>query len=383
VEQVQRVLAERKPGADEAALAARFLARGEGAWEWGGNAGTRAGRDFVGTTDNTPLELRAANQTVLRLLPGVDSPTLAGGFAGNRAAGVNGAVIAGGGGPGQPQVAAGHYAFLGAGLGNSAGLMSAVAGGAGNEATAATGFIGGGFSNRTTEAFAVIGGGAQNTAADRFTFIGGGTANRATGASAVIAGGRENQTTAEYAAIPGGRDNLVRGAYGLAAGRRAKAVHAGSFVWADAEDADAVSERDDHFLVRAAGGVTFRTGGAALAGIELAPGGNAWSVLSTRAAKENFQAVNPERVLEAVSKLPLGTWNLRTQDPSVRHLGPVAEDFHAAFGLGESAERIQTGDADGVALAAIQGLHRQNARQAEEIEELRHELRELREALRK
>ena len=76
--------------------------------------------------------------------------------------------------------------------------------------------------------------------------------------------------------------------------------------------------------------------------------------------------------------LPLATWNLRTQDPAVRHLGPVAEDFHAAFGLGESAARIHTGDADGVALAAIQALLRRNERMERELEALRAEVRALR-----
>jgi len=52
------------------------------------------------------------------------------------------------------------------------------------------------------------------------------------------------------------------------------------------------------------------------------------------------------------------TWrNLVTQDPSVRHLGPMAQDFRAAFGLGEDDRHISSSDADGVALAAIQGLN--------------------------
>ena len=80
-----------------------------------------------------------------------------------------------------------------------------------------------------------------------------------------------------------------------------------------------------------------------------------------------------------MGEMPLGTWNLKSQDPAVRHLGPVAEDFHAAFGLGETPERIQTGDADGVALAAIQGLLRQNQRMEKELEALRAEVRALRE----
>ena len=55
--------------------------------------------------------------------------------------------------------------------------------------------------------------------------------------------------------------------------------------------------------------------------------------------------------------VPISTWNYKTQDASVRHMGPMAQDFHEAFGLGEDDKHITTVDADGVALAAIQGIH--------------------------
>ena len=42
---------------------------------------------------------------------------------------------------------------------------------------------------------------------------------------------------------------------------------------------------------------------------------------------------------------------------SIRHIGPMAQDFYAAFGVGEDDRHISTVDADGVALAAIQGLY--------------------------
>jgi len=58
-----------------------------------------------------------------------------------------------------------------------------------------------------------------------------------------------------------------------------------------------------------------------------------------------------------VAALPLTSWNYKSQDPAIRHLGPTAQDFKAAFGLGESDTGITTIDADGVVLAAIQGLN--------------------------
>jgi hypothetical protein len=77
---------------------------------------------------------------------------------------------------------------------------------------------------------------------------------------------------------------------------------------------------------------------------------------SDRNAKENYEAVNPREVLEKVAALPLTRWNFKS-DPGTPHLGPVAQDFHAAFGVGADDKHIATVDADGVALAAIQGLN--------------------------
>jgi len=88
------------------------------------------------------------------------------------------------------------------------------------------------------------------------------------------------------------------------------------------------------------------------------PGGGAWSSLSDRGAKENIVPVDGVAVLEAVAAMEISTWNYRAQDETVRHMGPMAQDFHAAFGVGEDEKRISTVDADGVALAAIQGLKR-------------------------
>jgi hypothetical protein len=91
--------------------------------------------------------------------------------------------------------------------------------------------------------------------------------------------------------------------------------------------------------------------------VQLASGGNAWSSISDRNVKENFTAVDGQEVLASVAEIPISTWNLKSQDPSIRHMGPMAQDFAAAFPLGEDDRHIDTIDADGVALAAIQGLY--------------------------
>jgi len=94
---------------------------------------------------------------------------------------------------------------------------------------------------------------------------------------------------------------------------------------------------------------------------------------SDRNAKENFKPIDAREVLDAVAALPLTTWNFKS-DPRTRHLGPVAQDFYAVFKVGPDDKHIATGDADGVALAAIQGL---NQKLEVENATLRNELAEL------
>jgi hypothetical protein len=77
--------------------------------------------------------------------------------------------------------------------------------------------------------------------------------------------------------------------------------------------------------------------------------------ISDRNAKEGFESVAARAVLVAVARLPIERWSYKGE--AVRHLGPMAQDFAAAFGLGADDRHIFTLDATGVALAAIQGLH--------------------------
>jgi hypothetical protein len=85
---------------------------------------------------------------------------------------------------------------------------------------------------------------------------------------------------------------------------------------------------------------------------------------SDRNVKQDFAAVDVLAVLEKVAALPIQSWAYKSS-PETRHIGPVAQDFHAAFGFGTSDTSIATVDADGVTLAAIQGLnHRLEAKQS-------------------
>ena len=84
--------------------------------------------------------------------------------------------------------------------------------------------------------------------------------------------------------------------------------------------------------------------------------------------------VDGREILERLRDLPIATWNYKAQDESIRHIGPMAQDFSAAFGVGEKETMITTIDADGVALAAIQGLYEMVKEKDAEIAALRAEM---------
>jgi hypothetical protein len=103
---------------------------------------------------------------------------------------------------------------------------------------------------------------------------------------------------------------------------------------------------------------------------------------SDRAQKRNITPVDPAAVLDRVRGLPLATWRYREEPEGVRHLGPMAQDFRAAFGLGDDDRSYHAVDAQGVALAAIQALERMASEQRRRIETLEAQNRKLERRLR-
>jgi hypothetical protein len=106
--------------------------------------------------------------------------------------------------------------------------------------------------------------------------------------------------------------------------------------------------------------------------------GTTWVNGSDRNSKEDFAAVNPRTVLEKVSALPITEWKYKVEADGTQHLGPMAQDFHAAFGLnGTDDKHIATVDEEGVALAAIQGLNQKLNDKDAEIQKLEERLEKL------
>jgi len=173
-------------------------------------------------------------------------------------------------------------------------------------------------------------------------------------------------------------DNSV--AVGTYAGTSVQAT--GSFVYADRSTATLFrSLNPNEFAVRAAGGTAFYSNAGLTAGVRLAPGAGAWSALSDVNSKENFRDLDGGDVLTKLAAMPIREWNYRTQDAAIRHVGPTAQDFHAAFGLGEDPLRISTIDADGIALAGVSALARENAALKADLAAVRAELAALRQVV--
>ncbi|MEI6078522.1 MAG: tail fiber domain-containing protein, partial [Verrucomicrobiota bacterium] len=199
-------------------------------WSLTGNSGTSpTNGNFLGTTDNQPLELRVNGMRALSLVPtdGFADPynywygvcNLTGGSSGNWIApGVIGSVIAGGGSLSHSF----QYSFISSDT------------------------------NAVSASFSFLGGGAGNTIQTNagFAFLGGGVGNA---------------VGAQCAMVPGGDRNYAGGVNSFAAGHRARAIYSGDFVWADSQDADFNATDHDQFSVRASGGARFVTGGAGLA----------------------------------------------------------------------------------------------------------------------
>ena len=345
-------------------------------WSLTGNGGTTPGTNFIGTTDNEPVEFRVNNTRALRLEPNATSPNIVGGYSGNAVdGGVQGATIGGGGAPNGNLIfynhITGNYGTVAGGQGNTAGFEAAVAGGLWNAAWSTHTTVGGGIGNQASGDASTICGGAMNAATGKGAFVGGGgfdgtnwLANVAQGNGSVVSGGISNTVTGNYGTIAGGAYNTAAGMYSFVAGNRAKnsnASHNGVFLFSDSKGFDFTSVAADEFAVRSTGGVRFVTAingnGDPIAGEQLAAGGSGWSTISDRNAKANFKDVDARTVLETVVKMPVQTWNYKTQDPSIRHMGPMAQDFYAGFQVGEDDKHINSVDADGVALAAIQGLY--------------------------
>lgn len=319
-------------------------------WKLTGNAGTTPGINYIGTNDNVAFEIKVNGTRVMRFEPTLYAPNLNAGYLGNlMAAGVEGSVIAGGGFPGLENLITDSYSVISGGAFNKAGDDDA------NSVDDVNITVAGGYHNQATASYATISGGRENTASGDTSTVAGGGYNYSVGAYSMAAGGYNNRASADYS---------------FAAGYNAVANRQGAFVWADTSDANFYSYSDNSFNARAVGGFYFFTSSDLTSGVFVPAGGNAWSSVSDHNMKDNFAGVNGEQLLENLAAIPISTWNYKSQDESIRHIGPMAQDFYVAFNVGEDNLHISTIDADGVALAGVQALYAENLALKERIEKL-------------
>jgi trimeric autotransporter adhesin len=369
------------------------------AWSRLGNAATSPSTNFIGSTDNQAVEIRANNLRVARFAPVLanqsfgDAPNVVLGSAANIASAV-GATVGGGGAtrtsaglcPTCKNTGSGNFSVVAGGRNNSATALNATI--SGGEAHLASGFqstIGGGILNVASGSDATVSGGSNNTASGDSSSVSGGDGNSAEGVQSTVNGGSSNAALGLRSTVSGGLANCAGGdgswAGGVGATVRAgnEALDAqcqfgsnsgdangdeGSFVWAGG---GAISSNGpSQFVVRANGGVYFGNSTLAVnvpagrfintnSGAHLTTGG-VWTNASSRTLKQNFTPINALEILNKVNQLAITTWRYKSS-PEGEHIGPMAEDFKVAFGLAGDGKSIGTVDADGVALAAIQGLN--------------------------
>jgi hypothetical protein len=132
-----------------------------------------------------------------------------------------------------------------------------------------------------------------------------------------------------------------------------------AFVYSDvSSNSETVAPLAFQFVVRAAGGFVFYTDSSNTMGVMLAPGSGSWSVVSDRSKKENFEKVEDEEILAKINRLSIKTWNYKSQNDSIRHIGPMAQDFNKLFVFGNNQKMIEGADIDGVIFSGIKAIHK-------------------------
>ncbi|HEX6747807.1 MAG TPA: tail fiber domain-containing protein [Longimicrobium sp.] len=175
--------------------------------------------------------------------------------------------------------------------------------------------------------------------------------------------------------------------YSVAIGQRASTNgHAGAIVFSDGSTTDSTqASANNQFTVRAAGGVRLFTNATMTVGVQVAAGGSSWAVISDRNRKGDFLSVNGEDILSRLRLVPVTTWRYRDEeDRSTFHIGPMAQDWHRAFGFTRDDRTINMSDFDGVNLAAIKALEARTAElqaRTAEVARLRSELQDTRQRL--
>lgn len=326
-----------------------------------------------------------------------------------------------------------QFAVVGGGLANRAeGIAATIAGGFNNRTTADMAAIGGGQSNTAAGSFSTVVGGEANCAGGSNSFAGGNQAKVRPGTGepgatvGACSGVAQTGVGGDFGSfawadsqninfVTSGPDQfIVRAQGGVGINAAPLAANVEMMIQANASGSetsniwlkqrssnrgilfsagDGTGANDSGFYIDHYNGGTpvrrmsLANDGSVFirsnttgtnTGVAMAPGDGAFTSLSDRNAKTAIAPVDARSILERVVQMPISTWQYKAQPGDVRHIGPMAQDFMAAFAVGGTDKGINTIDADGVALAAIQGLNdklaAENAALVNEQQALRREL---------
>jgi trimeric autotransporter adhesin len=318
---------------------------------------------------------------------------------------------------GSQNKASGVLAVVGGGLSNQAtGLHSAVFGGQGNLASGEKAFVGGGISNQAPGEVSSVLGGTSNVASGAASSVLGGLGNSAQGIAAVASGyyaqavhngsfvwadvgsnGFASTTNNQFSVRATGGARFVTAVDGAGTPTRTVSINNNGTLdfgsvtrqainlWGGGGQYGSGVQSGTHYFrtdgnnpIGSTLGFSWHFGGAHDDGanapgtggrelMRLATNGDLYVrgsisggvILNTsdRNVKSLIQSINPQAILAKVAAMPISRWVYNADEKKSWHLGPMAQDFRAAFGLGQDDKTIATVDAGGVALAAIQGLN--------------------------
>jgi len=370
-----------------------------------GGAGNTASNTNAAVGGGTSNSAGGTNSTIAGGMTSTatGNSSFIGGGAFNTASGTS-VAIAGG----SNNLAEGLLSFVGGGEYNKArGDYSVVCGGGGggtdsNSALGSYTVIGGGRENNIGNYFgSTISGGWQNTISEHYSVIAGGYANSISATKSIIAGGESNTISGYLSAISGGRNHTIEGNFSAIAGGTDNST-SGSHSLIAGGDYDTLGINGDYCLVFGNnvylnnsyrvgffesvnhgrlginrddrdGGINYPihvgTSSANGNGAYLTAGGT-WTSTSSRAKKDRFEPLDGAEILDRLAAIPIEAWQYKGTNE--RHIGPVSEDFVAAFNVGTTHEDgsrdneyLSHGDVAGVALAAIKELNKKTEKISE------------------
>jgi hypothetical protein len=173
-----------------------------------------------------------------------------------------------------------------------------------------------------------------------------------------------NHTTASgFNATAMGISSIASGDHSTALGAYMKASKYGSFVIGDmSKTTYDSSSAQNQMTMRFDGGYRLYSNSDLSAGVYMLKGDGAWRSTCDRNKKENFCQIDGEQILIKIKEMPITEWNYKGVDPSIKYIGPVAQDFYSAFHLGGTDSLgINNLCIDGVNIAAIQALEKRTA----------------------